>query len=546
MMMLFQAILGVLIAARLVDVAPTEQHVSEFVCINKVCYAIFWTNKKYQGASRACGKLNGQLMTVRSSVEAEAISILMGTAQSSSARVWIGLEQPDSNKCTDTSAPLRGFTWVTGDSNTDYMNWKNDGAKCGHLCVSVHKDLSWEETDCSVKTDGYLCEVNYPESCAPIYLPEGYSVTYHTPLGTIDNGATLLPPGSYAMIPEMHTPLLCDDHGTGVMSWSSEEPGAWNCMVENGGCEFICNLTNLKCECAQDQQLKDDGRSCSKPCDPNPCDQHCIPHSSGFICMCAEGYNLTGDGKTCQDIDDCASNPNICEHICMNTEGSFVCSCKPGYEMVDGQCEDIDECSNPKTLCEHSCRNYPGGFRCHCDEGYVTDEINPTKCKRFCNTTECAAECDPNNPDVCECPEGYLVDTDNENMAVCADVDECDSGHCKHLCINLPGTFECACPEGYTLQGDSSCLSDEGSGLPEVPSEIPPSKPSSPDIHALQPIMLLGICVGILSMLTVIIAIICHMVRKHHMDHASMDFKCKGSEKGVVLQQVKSTSQQKL
>lgn len=48
----------------------------------------------------------------------------------------------------------------------------------------------------------------------------------------------------------------------------------------------------------------------------------------------------------------------------------------------------------------------------------------------------------------------------------CIDVDECENfrgrGHlCIGLCINIPGSFKCTCPDGYSLAADGrTCKGD--------------------------------------------------------------------------------------
>ncbi|OCT77705.1 thrombomodulin [Xenopus laevis] len=539
---LLQSILGVLLSAQLGILSLADQNLPNFTCIGESCYLAIWNSKKYKKAERQCSDLGGHLMAVRSSVEAEVIEVLMGKSADSVASVWIGLELKQ--KCMDISLPLRGFQWVTGESDTNYSNWKSNDIKCGDLCAVVHRDLFWEEALCTSKTDGYLCEIPYSASCQPIFLPQGYDITYKTPLGMADPGITFLPPETKADIPSAHLSLVCGDQGDGEMKWASDEFGAWNCMIENGGCSFICNGDTgvSKCECSQNMILSDDGRSCIPP----PSSLQCIPDQSTGTCVCAEGFSPAEDGRTCQDIDDCALIPDICEQSCINTEGSFICTCFDGYEMIDGQCEDINECDIPTTICEYDCENFPGGYNCVCGEGYIVDEKNPKKCNQFCNSTICPAFCNDNFVDQCNCPEGYVLDTDEESTYLCRDIDECESRFCKDLCHNLPGNYICYCPEGFILEKDNSCSPAEGSGEGITTTTLQPFKPtpSGGDHYIQQPIMAFGICVGILSILIVFIAIICHLVRKHHMDQATLD--CKNPEKGVVLQQVKTTSSVKL
>ncbi|XP_075060119.1 thrombomodulin-like [Mixophyes fleayi] len=533
---------GALVLAQLAHLVPLDELTTEFVCQDQSCYSIYWTSRRFLRAKQDCTDIQGNLMTVKNYVEENTITLLMAKMRKDNATVWIGLEQPYKNRCTDVLQPLRGFTWVTGDPHTDYSNWKTDEQKCGVLCVTVRKDGTWEETDCKYKADGYLCEFNYSASCKPLVLPADYNVTYyHTSIGIGHIEGLDFPPDTNAEVTTFGDTLFCADKGDGNGVWSSNTPGAWDCLIENGGCEFECveKSGTPQCICRSGSELKADFRTCSNSCDPNPCSQLCVPlpDPPGFFCMCSEGYNLTDDGRTCEDIDDCAVKPDICENNCTNTIGSFVCSCKPGFEMVDKECQAIDECDT--IICEHVCINYPGYYRCACNNGYVIDENNPNKCKRFCNTSFCeAVECDPKKRETCICPDGYIVHLNVTNHTICTDVDECENDPCEWLCINSFGSYQCICPEGFSLQ-QTSCIQDEGWNWTEEPS--PPSY-----VRSLQPAMLLGICIAVISMLTVLIAFMCHMLRKHFMEQHALDYKCNNSEQCVVLQYVKTDHWRKL
>lgn len=41
----------------------------------------------------------------------------------------------------------------------------------------------------------------------------------------------------------------------------------------------------------------------------------------------------------------------------------------------------------------------------------------------------------------------------NEHMSIFVDIDECSESKsgCSHICVNLPGSFECRCPAGLSL-----------------------------------------------------------------------------------------------
>lgn len=42
------------------------------------------------------------------------------------------------------------------------------------------------------------------------------------------------------------------------------------------------------------------------------------------------------------------------------------------------------------------------------------------------------------------------------------DIDECasDNGGCSHTCVNMPSSYKCTCPEGYTLGEDWTTCQD--------------------------------------------------------------------------------------
>ena len=43
-----------------------------------------------------------------------------------------------------------------------------------------------------------------------------------------------------------------------------------------------------------------------------------------------------------------------------------------------------------------------------------------------------------------------------QSVFITADINECQekNGGCSHRCVNLEGSYECACPPGYKTQAD--------------------------------------------------------------------------------------------
>ncbi|XP_072265765.1 thrombomodulin-like [Pyxicephalus adspersus] len=548
-MLLLYGIWALLTLAELALQSSLDNRLQEFVCIDQACYSLFWNSRRYPRAKTDCESKNQHLMTVPGRKQADAISLLFSKVEMDNIRVWIGMEPKKG--CTDINLPLRGFTWITGESYTDTIPWKNDDQKCaksGELCVTVNNNGTWEETECTLKSDGLLCESIHLKYCRPLMLSDEYNVSYfHVSHGMGHSLSEFYPSGTIVQISPNMDNLICEVNEEGQLKWNKETPGAWSCFIEKGGCEHKCMMVNgiPECTCPLGSKLKPDKRSCSLPCDPNLCSQDCDPKIKppNSPCTCSDGYYLAEDGKTCLD-NSCAANPNTCGYHCTNSNGSFTCSCKPGFQNVldckiPGECgvncKDIDECEN--ITCAHECKNLYGSYMCLCREGFFPDKENHKNCKMFCNKAECEPDCHKGR---CNCPDGYVLDETK-----CVDVDECLESQCEHNCINLFGTYQCTCLEGYTAHGDK-CLPNGTEGPAVVTTETTITDPFPQITFSMEPAILLGICIGIITMLTVLIAMACHKLRKHYMDQHDFDYKFKNPEKYVVLQQVKTIPEWRL
>ncbi|NXY13928.1 TRBM protein, partial [Atrichornis clamosus] len=508
-------------------------------CLEHECFAVFWGSRSFAAASAGCERAGGHLMTVRSTVAEEAIALLL---QNRGGRLWLGLSLPPSLNCTEPDRLLRGFRWVTGDRRTDYTNWAPSGPRCGEGCVTVSRELRWEERRCEEPADGFLCEYSYGGSCPRLPAAPGLPVTYATPFGARGGEFLALPPRSVAFVPALGLELRCDEDGDGGgLRWGRDSPGAWPCLLAGGGCAGTCDEAGgrPRCSCPESSVLGADGRGCRSPCAGAPCQHHCVVANGSFVCMCAVGYQLAADGSSCEDTDDCASEPAPCEQKCVNTKGGFECQCYSGYRMVDGRCQREPHCY--QKLCQHFCEELPDGHRCGCNPGYAADPLDPSLCLLHCNDSQCPAVCDASGS--CECPKGFLLDGED----LCVDIDECDMNHCEFDCTNHPGGFECRCPAGYRLVNIDCIpiLGDDGeevfSGdLEPAPQTPVPSRPP-PKAERLPRGVLVGIAVGALLTVLALLAVGFHLARKRCRSHSSMDYKYGGPhEKELGLQAVPS------
>lgn len=502
-------------------------------CISKNCYTAFEITTDFQTALEMCKKTQGHLMTVRSSESNHAILDLLTDIK---GEFWIGLQFNDKG-CTDTSLELRRYEWITGDTLTDFTNWRNNESFCTQKCVSVSRDLKWTEKPCHDKADGFLCE--HPFVCEPLVPTEaGESLEYTTPFGVAGKGSISFPPGTLATANPSGIRHICaPDQG-----WLR---APWFCEVEGGGCQHKCVKNGgPQCVCPPGQALQSNGVTCAStsndPCLTMGCEHTCIPPKGS--CSCQDGYELREDGKGCRDIDECRFAVICQSSKCVNTMGSYECHCLDGFEKENGNCVDIDECfSSP---CEHACENTRGSYTCSCFEGFRQRIDDHTQCEIHCDKSECPAQCDINDPTECRCPEGYIMDMPMQGIRVCVDMDECSGNYCSHGCTNTFGSYICSCPVGFALIDGYNCEEDysEGSGFTTPSDTVTPTSNDTTDItSAMTAGGLLGIMVCIVLMILIIVFLV-HQISKRR---SSWKVACMHKNQGEDLQDLQQVTTEK-
>ncbi|XP_051734780.1 endosialin isoform X1 [Ctenopharyngodon idella] len=414
------------------------------VCNAEGCYSIHLQRKTFRESWRTCKDKGGNLATMKGPEEASLIHDLLSSGDRRGSRprirLWIGLQRQP-RQCS-AARPLRGFTWITGDQETQYTNWQRDdlpSACAAHRCVVItyntadksgndQYNFKWLDGSCAVAVEGFLCRYTYQGMCPALQKEGGGPALYTTPFELASTALTHIPFGSVATLPcpdneKEDQSVLCMLREDGSIGWSKDAPLCLNtprdwCEQDNGGCEHYClnSDTHYYCECSENYVLAEDGKTCqfSDPCHSANCEFECESTPQGHRCKCPDGYLLSGDGHSCLDIDECLQKP--CPQECVNAPGTFECRCNEGYLPSEfGECVDIDECMEGK--CDHLCENSPGSYTCRCHEGF-----SPLR----------------EDPDQCE------------------DIDECNTPDiCDQVCRNYEGGFECLCEEGYMLQEDN-------------------------------------------------------------------------------------------
>ncbi|KAM4676671.1 protein disulfide isomerase CRELD2 isoform 2-T2 [Discoglossus pictus] len=236
-------------------------------------------------------------------------------------------------------------------------------------------------------------------------------------------------------------------------------PGTYgpDCLACLGGSERPCHGNGF---CSGDGTREGDG-SCN-----------CRAEYTGQFCLeCADGYYSSERNDT---HAVCAGCHEACK-TCNGPSNKECKDCKAGWIMEEESCVDIDECAGEQSPCREDqyCFNTDGSFSCKaCDVSCsgCTGE-GPEKCK--------------------DCKSGYALEDEK-----CTDINECNSSEEVCLqdnqeCINTPGSFKCACAEGFEDK-DGQCVevlktdeetTEKGEATSEEEKDTPTNEQNAVNAH---------------------------------------------------------------
>lgn len=210
-----------------------------------------------------------------------------------------------------------------------------------------------------------------------------------------------------------------------------------DCLACLGGSERPCHGNGF---CKGDGTRSGDG-SCS-----------CKVEYTGPFCLeCADGYYSTEKNDT---HAFCTACHQACK-TCTGATNNDCQICKEGWTKTNEEaCVDVDECAVEDPPCKDNeyCLNSEGSYSCKA-------------CDQSCTG------CTGGGADECKnCTSGYTLQEDT-----CTDINECETGEklCfreNEDCINTPGSYKCACSEGFEDK-DGECTQNETEVVEAQPDE---------------------------------------------------------------------------
>nr|XP_011719178.1 EGF-containing fibulin-like extracellular matrix protein 2 [Macaca nemestrina] len=164
---------------------------------------------------------------------------------------------------------------------------------------------------------------------------------------------------------------------------------------------------------------------------------------------CTDGYEWDPDSQHCRDVNECLTIPEACkgEMKCINHYGGYLCLPRSAAVINDlhgeGPPPPVPPAQHPNP----------------CPPGYEPDDqescVDVDECAQALHDCRPSQDCH-NLPGSyqCTCPDGY-----RKIGPECVDIDECRYRYCQHRCVNLPGSFRCQCEPGFQLgPNNRSCV----------------------------------------------------------------------------------------
>uniref|UniRef100_A0A8D2B5Z2 EGF containing fibulin extracellular matrix protein 2 n=1 Tax=Sciurus vulgaris TaxID=55149 RepID=A0A8D2B5Z2_SCIVU len=149
------------------------------------------------------------------------------------------------------------------------------------------------------------------------------------------------------------------------------------------------------------------------------------------------------------NVNECLTIPEACkgEMKCINHYGGYLCLPRSAAVINDlhgeGPPPPVPPAQHPNS----------------CPPGYEPDEqescVDVDECAQALHDCRPSQDCH-NLPGTyqCTCPDGY-----RKIGPECVDIDECRYRYCQHRCVNLPGSFRCQCEPGFQLgPNNRSCV----------------------------------------------------------------------------------------
>ncbi|XP_029464751.1 fibulin-7-like isoform X2 [Rhinatrema bivittatum] len=196
-----------------------------------------------------------------------------------------------------------------------------------------------------------------------------------------------------------------------------------------------------------------------------------VGHEVHFLCdlgfhlvgsesrVCQRNRTWSGQQPLCKNTDECSSSPCANGGTCVDGVQHYTCQCPNGW--AGSNCQSPSNSfgvilSNSSLSRQPRCTDVQGYHQCSCDTGFriktnICQDID--ECELFQASSRqmriCIHEC-INTPGSyrCACPQGYLLNLEQNS---CEDIDECSKSqhNCTRgeNCVNVYGRFQCVRPE---------------------------------------------------------------------------------------------------